>query len=112
MASDIIIDFSLGANGDIQLVTGIEEVLNRIKNVLLTGRGERVMRPEFGSPLSLFKVDYSNAETLIRDALKRYVPEAKVLDVLVKNMDNDPSKKQIDVVVDVAGNTITATLEE
>ena len=110
MARDIDIEMTTGRDGEIIIHSGREDVLNSIKNVLLTSRGERVMRPTFGSPVRLFAPDMGDLTILIRETLQREVPEAELLDVRVEHVNDDPATRQITVVVDIAGQTVSETI--
>ena len=83
--------FPLNVNhrGGISLLTGEEDIESAIKMILLTSKGERVMRPTFGSSLNDFVFATNNKSTHgliayeIRDALKMWEPRIDLTDVLV-----------------------------
>lgn len=77
----------LDARGRIELVSGERDIEEAIKIVLLTRKGERPMRPEFGSDLDSL-VFASNdaataglAERYIAEALARWEPRIDVMSI-------------------------------
>ena len=75
------------ASGSIALVTEDREIADAIWLVLATSRGERPMRPEFGSRLAEYVFAPANATTAgqlaneVRVALERWEPRIDVADV-------------------------------
>jgi phage baseplate assembly protein W len=75
--------------GKVALTTGTESVERSIKLILLTVRGARVMRPEFGSDIHELVFAENNATTAgladyhVRRALARWEPRIDVDEVKV-----------------------------
>lgn len=70
--SDIDNKFHLDETGAIKKVTNIDTVLQSLENIFLTTKGERVMRPQFGSALaaSLFDpINSANARRIAHEVL-------------------------------------------
>lgn len=76
--------------GKIALSEYEEDVRESIRIILLTSRGERVMRPEFGAGLHDYVFDTMSATTIgliqatIQDALVKWEPRIQVLAVVVQ----------------------------
>ncbi len=76
--------------GKIALSDYEQDVRESIRIILLTSRGERVMRPEFGAGLHDYVFDTMSATTIgsiqatIHDALVEWEPRIKVLAVDVE----------------------------
>lgn len=79
-------------------------VEDNIRRILLTRRGERVMRPDAGS--TVFDFVFENVDSVmragvgheVRRALQTNEPRIRVLDVLVEAQDT-PSGRQVVVTV-------------
>ena len=107
--------FPLNVNhrGGISLLTGEEDIESAIKMILLTSKGERVMRPTFGSSLNDFVFATNNTSTHgliafeIRDALEMWEPRIDITDVVV---DQDPEADNC-ILIDVR-YTVKATNDE
>ena len=80
----------LDARGQIELVSQEQDVEEAILMVLGTNKGERPMRPEFGSELSKLIFAPINAATsglaarYVREALARWEPRIRVTQVTVR----------------------------
>lgn len=61
--SDLDSTFSLNKFGDLNIKTNLECLEQRILNRLLTSKGERVMRPTFGSKLEKLLFEPISGET-------------------------------------------------
>jgi uncharacterized protein len=67
-----------------------EDIREAIQIILKTAKGERVMRPDFGSDLHKYVFASVNASTIgevqaaVRDALVKWEPRIQVLDVAVE----------------------------
>ena len=74
----------LDARGRIELVSQEADVEEAIKMILLTNKGERPMRPEFGSDLFRLQFAPNNSATAglasryVREALARWEPRIRV----------------------------------
>jgi hypothetical protein len=83
----------LGAGGFFTRTDGMETILNGIKQLLLTNRGERVMRPDFGTSLrrAVFEpADFNfkeGIESEIIATITRYEPRVVVKGVNVHTDD-------------------------
>src|SRR5581483_5157012 len=77
----------LDLRGRVALSAGIEAIERSMKLILMTVRGARVMRPEFGSDLHQLVFAENNATTAgladfyVRRALARWEPRVDVEDV-------------------------------
>ena len=75
--------------GGVATVRGTDTIERAIRLILQTVKGERVMRPEFGSDLHLLVFAENSpttaglAEYYVRTALARWEPRIEVLDVRV-----------------------------
>jgi len=80
---------TVNRRGGISLINEEEDIEAAIKMILLTSKGERVMRPTFGSSLNDFVFATNNKSTHglvayeIRDALRMWEPRIDLTDVLV-----------------------------
>ena len=87
----------LGAGGFFTRKDGMETILNGLKQLLLTNRGERVMRPDFGT--SLRRAVFEPADLAFQEGIKaeitatiaKYEPRVIVKNVSVKA---DDTKRQ------------------
>jgi phage baseplate assembly protein W len=85
---EIRIPFRIGADGDIDTVSNeTDQITQRIRMVVLTRLGERIMEPTFGSPLPDFLFEDTDPVTMaemavrIESAVGQWVPEAHVVEV-------------------------------
>ena len=85
----------LDIRGRIALTTGFESIERSIRLILQTARGERVMRPQFGSDLHRLVFAENNATTAgladfyVRQALARWEPRIDVENVGVSWSESD-----------------------
>ncbi|SHN76051.1 GPW/gp25 family protein [Desulfitobacterium chlororespirans] len=83
--------------GKIAMVEHEEDIREAIEIILKTNAGERVMRPEFGSTAKDFVFSVNRLESIaafeteILDALARFEPRIKDIEVEVRNDDGDKS---------------------
>lgn len=106
--TDVELNFALGPNGDVLTVVGPDEVVNRMKNVLLTPRGSIPMRPDIGTSQSLFNNIDASSESLkreVEEVIDKFVPEAVLQDVKV-SVDKHTVKTTIFLQVGGEGKTI------
>lgn len=88
--------------GLLALVSGPEKVRQAIFTLLDTDPGERVMRPDFGCGLRRYLMQPNNPTTRaaiareIAQALGRWEPRVKLMDVLVVATD-DPAQVLIEI---------------
>ncbi|MEM5817627.1 MAG: GPW/gp25 family protein [Desulfitobacterium hafniense] len=89
--------------GKIAMVEHEEDIREAIEIILKTNAGERVMRPEFGSTAKdfVFSVNrlesIASFETEILDALARFEPRIKDIEVEVRNDDGDKSVVMVNI---------------
>jgi len=87
--SDVNNKLKLDKTGDVKKDVNLEAIEGAIENILLTRRGERVMRPEFGSALEAFLFEPISASTAhkigleVLDALSRQEQRIEVQKVEV-----------------------------
>lgn len=97
-------------SGGIAMSRGEDDIEHAIIVILGTSKGERVMRPEFGSSIHDFVFAPNNATTHglleyhVRDALTYWEPRIDVDDVDVRADEMNPSRVLIDI-----GYTVKAT---
>jgi phage baseplate assembly protein W len=93
----------LDLRGRVALTSGYEAIERSIRLILQTVRGERVMRPQFGSDLHLLVFAENNATTAgladfyVRRALARWEPRIEVEDVTASWPDADRGAMTIDI---------------
>lgn len=99
---DIDLSFALKPDGDLYKKTDASAVKQAVKNLLMTGTGERPFRPGLGANLGtmLFEnaTDASELELdlLIRTAITNYEPRAKIINIKI---DSELDRNQIFVAV-------------
>ena len=82
--------------GGIALSHGFNEIEEAIQIILSTPRGQRVMRPEFGSRVHELLFAPINASTMAaaavytREALEWWEPRIEILDILVDTEPHEP----------------------
>lgn len=90
-------------SGGIAMSRGEDDIEHAIIVILGTSKGERVMRPEFGSSIHDFVFAPNNATTHglleyhVRDALTYWEPRIDVDDVDVRADEMNPSRVLIDI---------------
>lgn len=97
--------FPLGVDGTggIAMSRGEADIENSILVILGTAKGERVMRPNFGSAIHDFIFAPNNATTHgllgyhVRDALTFWEPRIEVTDVDVAADEQNPSRVLINI---------------
>ncbi len=101
---------TLDNTGGIGLVNRVPEIEQSMRIILGTNRGERPMRPEFGSRLADFVFAAADGETAtliaedVRATLGRWEPRIDVTDVLVTSDPADATVLYIDIRYTI-GNT-------
>lgn len=72
-------------NGRVATSTGVEHLKDNVRNIIATGRLEVPMQPEYGCDLNRRVFDPVNtlalAEGDIREAIARFEPRVRILDV-------------------------------
>jgi phage baseplate assembly protein W len=87
--SDVNNKLKLDKTGDVKKDVNLEAIEDAIENILLTRKGERVMRPMFGSALEAFLFEPISSATAhkigleVLDALSRQEPRIEVQKVEV-----------------------------
>lgn len=80
-----------------------EDVRESIRIILMTAKGERVMRPDFGSGLydfvfaSMSVTVMGSIQAAVKDALVQWEPRVQVLSVDVQSEEGEIGKLNIDV---------------
>ena len=91
---------SLGANGEVVFdptYTSIEQEFAKLKTLLLTRKGERVMLPTFGTDLLkiIFQPNTSEIKQdivdYITDPIDKWLPEIELINIDVQTTDDDPN---------------------
>ena len=91
------------ATGRIALSEYEDDISEALRIVLLTSRGERVMRPDFGAILHDFVFESMSATTMgrlqaaVTDALIKWEPRIQVLGVDVESEAGETGKLLIDI---------------
>lgn len=94
---------SVNARGGISMLSGDDDIEAAIKVILLTSKGERVMRPTFGSSLNdyVFAPNQATTHGLIayevRESLEMWEPRIEILDVNVTAHTEQPDCVLIDI---------------
>lgn len=103
---------NVGEDGSISRAIDSETIERSIELILGTAKGERLMRPDFGSDLHrfLFKplsaINRSRMATTVKDALMAWEPRIRVLDIKVEVNPQRPSTALIHIEYKVrASNT-------
>lgn len=93
---DLTFDARTTTDGDLYKKTDAAAVKQAVKNLLLTNRFEKPYRPDYGANLSslLFELADENVGEeiidLVKNAIQRYEPRAKILDIKVTaNLNNN-----------------------
>ena len=87
--SDVNNKLKIDKTGDVKKDVNLDAIEGAIENILLTRRGERVMRPDFGSALEAFLFEPVSASTAhkigleILDVLSRWEQRIEVQKVEV-----------------------------
>ena len=94
---------SVDGTGGIAMSRGEKDIEPSILSILGTAKGERVMRPEFGSSIHDFVFAPNNATTHgllgyhVRDALAFWEPRIEVTDIDVAADELNPSRVLINI---------------
>lgn len=93
----------LDARGRIELAHQEQDVEEAVRIILLTDKGERPMRPEFGSELSRLQFAPNDGATAglarryVQEALARWEPRIEVTEVIAGPDRADPARLNIDI---------------
>lgn len=86
-----IVSFNKGLKGYPTTASGIDKVRKAIEFILMTGKGERVMRPEFGSGVWKYvfepEVIVSLIQSEVYEALRLYEPRIEIEKIDVNDFD-------------------------
>ena len=91
------------AGGEVGMNAYDSQGMQSILLILMTGQGERAMRPEFGAGMELLAFEPMNAVTValvqhrVKDALSRFEPRIEVLGV---SAEARPAQGQLVVSID------------
>jgi phage baseplate assembly protein W len=94
---------AVDAGGRIALSEYENDIREALRIILLTAKGERVMRPDFGAGLHDFVFESMSATTIgrvqaaVRDALIEWEPRIQVLEVNVEAERGEIGKLLIDI---------------
>lgn len=101
-----------------------DQVRSNIKNLLLTRKGERVLQPEFGCPLTelVFENITDELETKIEDAItdsiNMWLPYITIEDIVIDISDEMTDRNKVNVSLgfrigeDINLNQLTFTIEQ
>lgn len=101
---------TLDARGRIALAEGELDVEEAIRIILLTNRGERQMRPRFGSDLQRLMFDPCSALTCslagryVQDALAQWEPRIRVIEVTARPDSEDAARMMIMIRYELVAN--------
>ena len=90
-------------DGKIAMAEGDDCIKESIMMILGTGKGERVMRPDFGCNINdlVFEVNNTGTTTLIgfhvREALRKWEPRIEVLNIDVFTDEEERNKLNINI---------------
>lgn len=93
----------LDARGRIELAHQEQDVEEAVRIILRTNKGERPMRPEFGSELARLQFAPNDGATAglarryVQEALARWEPRIEVTEVIAGPDRADPARLNIDI---------------
>ncbi len=108
--------FGVDARGGIAMTRQEQDIDESIRTILNTARGERPMRPMFGSRVHELVFAPSNATTwglmqqYVEDALGWWEPRIEVLNVDVNADSDDASRLLVDILYKVKATSDKRTL--
>lgn len=115
--SDLFTNFNIHPSKlDLVLHTNEDSVSRSIRNILLTGRGEKLFDPAFGSDIKniLFENFSPHTETMLREyittAIQNYEPRANLIDVTVSALLDD-NAYSVTIVFSVINRSEPVTLQ-
>ena len=106
----------LDSRGRIELVHQEQDVEEAIRMILLTRKGERPMRPEFGSELHLLTFQPNDSATCglaqryVHEALAMWEPRIKVTGVAAKPDKVYPERMMIEIIYNIPTTNSTRNL--
>lgn len=102
--------------GRLAYASGEESIEHCLRALLLTGLGERVMRPDFGTraPDLVFAPDsvqnLHDLEDSIRDAVRSFEPRVELEDVLAEMAPGEESRVTVSIVYRIRRTNTRANL--
>ena len=123
-AIGLSLPLSFDNNTFTQTYKTIDQVSSNIKNLLLTRKGERILQPEFGCPLTelVFENITDELETKIEDSItdsiNMWLPYITVEDIVIDISDEMKDRNKVNVSLgfrigeDINLNQLTFTIEQ
>jgi phage baseplate assembly protein W len=103
--SDLSLSFKLHPKyADIRPLSGIDAIKNSVKNILMTGKGERPFNPFFGCSLRTFLFELATSDTVssmreeIYQAIEDHEPRVKIRDLTITD-DSDRNAYNINMTL-------------
>lgn len=88
----------------------IDKLKSQLYVLLFTGKGTRVMLPEYGSPLyeiqfeQLSEQDFATVDDEIREAVGRWLPEIRIDQLEIEQIEQSPNTFVISIDFSLANN--------
>jgi phage baseplate assembly protein W len=107
----------LDSRGRVALSRGVADIEEAIRIILLTNKGERIMRPTFGSNLFRLQFEPNNAATaglarrLVIEALEQWEPRIEVLEVYAEPHPENDAALLIEIEYRIASTGEQTTLD-
>lgn len=107
----------IGPNGDFKMISGIDVLINALRNLLLTPLGQYPFDPNFGSLLykQVFEphdnITLTNIKFECEQRIKRYFPKIQIIDVsLFSNKSSTGETKSVRVDISIKRNRIPGNI--
>jgi len=108
------LDVDLGSATPLSTIYDTEQVVfNKLKNLLLTKRGERPLQPNFGTDLFkiLFEINSRDLQQQIEEyilpAISFWIPEINSSTINVKTIEDDPTMiHTLEITIEYSSNGI------
>ncbi len=116
LGSGLAFPVRIGADGKFVRASDAEAIDRAIMLILGTAKGERLMRPDFGSDLHNFMfqplsdVNRGRLATAVQDALIAWEPRIRVLGVRVTASRSDPATALIDIEYEIRSSNTRRNL--
>ncbi len=123
-AIGLSLPLSFNSNTFTQTFETTEQVKSNIRNLLLTRKGERILQPEFGCPLTDFVFENitdeleTKIEDAITDSIDMWIPYISVENIIIDISNELKDRNQVKVSLNfrvgdnVDLNEITFTVEQ
>lgn len=104
------------SNGKVVTATDVQAINRSIEIILSTAKGERLMRPDFGTDLHnyLFKplteINRARMATEVKSSLAAWEPRIRVLEINVKIRNGEPAVAYIDISYQIRSSNTKANL--